>query len=67
MMNTTDYGDVLMIPDTVKVKDLGNFFEPLGSLAEMSEKYYWADKKMYDGQVYGIAHLGTIPRLLLRL
>ncbi len=60
MMNTTDYGDVLMIPDTVKVKDLGNFFEPLGSLAEMSEKYYWADKKMCDGQVYGIAHLGTI-------
>jgi len=60
MMNTTEYGDVLMIPDTVKVKDLGNFFEPLGTLAEMDAKYYWADKKMYDGQVYGIAHLGTV-------
>ena len=32
MMNTTEYGDVLMIPDTVKVEDLANFFEPLGSL-----------------------------------
>lgn len=35
MMNTTDYGDVLMIPDTVKVMDLGNFFEPLGTLEEL--------------------------------
>jgi len=46
MMNTTSYGDVLMIPDTVKVMDLGNFFEPLGTLDEMNERYYWADKKM---------------------
>lgn len=60
MMSTTDYGDVLMIPDTVKIKDLGNFFEPLGTYADMDAKYYWADKKMYDGQVYGIAHLGTV-------
>ena len=39
MMSTTDYGDVLMIPDTVKIKDLGNFFEPLGTLEEMDAKY----------------------------
>lgn len=60
MMNTTEYGDVLMIPDTVKLKDLSSFFEPLGTFDEMNEKYMWADKKMYDNTVYGIAHLGTI-------
>lgn len=60
MMNTTEYGDVLMIPDTVKLEDLSNFFEPLGTYDEMNEKYMWADKKMYDNTVYGIAHLGTI-------
>lgn len=60
MMNTTEYGDVLMIPDTVKLKDLSNFFEPLGTYEEMNAKYNWADKKMYDGTVYGIAHLGSI-------
>ncbi len=60
MMNTADYGDVLMIPDTVKIMDLGNFFEPLGTLEELDQKYYWADKKAYGGEVYGIAHLGTI-------
>lgn len=60
MMNTTEYGDVLMIPDTVKLEDLSNFFEPLGTYDELNEKYMWADKKMYDNTVYGIAHLGTI-------
>ena len=60
MMNTTEYGDVLMIPDTVKLEDLSNFFEPLGTYDEMNAKYMWADKKMYDNTVYGIAHLGII-------
>lgn len=60
MMNTTEYGDVLMIPDTVKVKDLPNFFEPLGTYEEIGEKYNWADRKMYNGTVYGIAHLGSV-------
>ena len=60
MMSTTDYGDVLMIPDTVKLADLGNFFEPLGSYDELSQTYNWANKKMYDGTVYGLAHMGTV-------
>lgn len=60
MMNTTEYGDVLMIPDTVKLADLGNYFEPLGSYDELKDTYRWADQKMYDGTVYGLAHLGSV-------
>ncbi len=60
MMNTKDYGDVLMIPDTVKLADLSNFFEPLGSYDELKDKYRWADKKMFDGTVYGLAHVGAV-------
>ena len=60
MMNTTDYGDVLFIPDTVKLTDLANFFEPLGSYDDYKDKYNWADAKMYDGTVYGIAHRGNV-------
>lgn len=60
MMNTTDYGDVLFIPDTVKLSDLANFFEPLGSYDEYKDKYNWADAKMYNGTVYGIAHRGNV-------
>lgn len=60
MMNTTDYGDVLFIPDTVKLSDLANFFEPLGSYDDYKDKYNWADAKMFDGTVYGIAHRGNV-------
>ncbi len=60
MMNTTNYGDVLMIPDTVKVSELGNFFEPLGTYDDLQKKYMWTDQKMYDGTVYGLAHLGSV-------
>ena len=60
MMNTTDYGDVLMIPDSVKIEDLSNFLEPLGTYDELKDKYNWIDKKMYDGNVYGIPHLGSV-------
>ncbi len=60
MMNTTEYGDVLMIPGTVKLADLGNFFEPLGTYDEMSQKYNWVNAKMYDNTVYGMPHLGSV-------
>ncbi len=60
MMNTTEYGDVLMIPGTVKIEELGNFFEPLGTYDELKDKYNWIDNKMYDGTVYGIPHLGSV-------
>lgn len=60
MMNTTEYGDVLMIPGTVKLADLGNFFEPLGTYDELSQKYNWVDAKMYDNTVYGLPIWGGV-------
>lgn len=64
MMSTKDYGDVLCIPDSVELKDLGNFFEPLGTYDELKETYRWTDKKMYDKNVYGIATGGTATGIL---
>lgn len=52
-MNTEEYGDVLMVPQ-ITVDQLPDFFEPLGSYDEMSEKYLFMHEKMYDGTVYGI-------------
>jgi raffinose/stachyose/melibiose transport system substrate-binding protein len=59
-MNTTDYGDVLLIPDTVPMDQLGNFFEPLGTVEELGQKYNFVTEKAYDGQVYGIAVTGNV-------
>lgn len=64
-MGTEDYGDVLMIPDEVEIKDLANFFEPIGKYDDLKDKYRWADKKMdSDKNVYGLAYGGTATGVL---
>ncbi|WP_124100795.1 ABC transporter substrate-binding protein [Ruminococcus sp. Marseille-P6503] len=64
-MGTEDYGDVLMIPDEVEIKDLSNFFEPLGTYDEFKDSYRWVNKKMdTDKNVYGLAYGGTATGVL---
>ena len=64
-MGTDDYGDVLMIPDDVELKDLSNFFEPIGTYDELSKKYRWVDRKMdSEKNVYGIAYGGNAVGIL---
>ena len=59
-MSTEDYGDVLLIPNTVKPSELPDFFEPLGSVEDLSETYrFVTSEQNYDGQVYGIAITGN--------
>jgi len=53
-MNTEQYGDVLLIPSTTSAKDLPDFFEPLGTVEELSETYRFVDEAAYDGISYGI-------------
>ncbi|MGM7719695.1 ABC transporter substrate-binding protein [Metabacillus sp. Hm71] len=53
-MNTQDYGDVLLIPTQVPIKDIPNFYEPLGKLEEMEKEYMGVEEKAVDGTVYGI-------------
>ncbi|MBW6437095.1 ABC transporter substrate-binding protein [Actinoplanes hulinensis] len=50
-----EYGDVLLIPNTVAVDQLGQFFEPLGTVGEMKARYRFTDEKAYDGKVYGLS------------
>ncbi|PRZ04825.1 carbohydrate ABC transporter substrate-binding protein (CUT1 family) [Isoptericola sp. CG 20/1183] len=54
-MNTADYGDVLLIPNSVTPDQLGTYFEPLGTVEELSEKYRLVEEKAYDGQGYGVS------------
>src|SRR3954453_16295931 len=58
-LNSTNYGDVLMIPAAVPVPDYPKFFAPLGAPAELSQKYRFIDKGTYNGQVYGVAINGN--------
>ena len=59
-MSTDDYGDVLLIPNSVKPADLPDFFEPLGSVDELAKTYrFVTSEQAYDGQSYGIAITGN--------
>ena len=55
-----EYADVLMIPDAIKLVELGDYFEPLGDFDTLNEKYNCVNQKMYDGTVYGLSHMCVI-------
>lgn len=61
-MQTTEYGDVLMIPDAVPSSAYSKYFEPFGTAEELSDKYQegYLYSKWYDGQVYGLAYMCTV-------
>lgn len=65
-MQTKEYGDVLMIPDAVPTKDFGSYFEPLGTVEDLSAKYQegYLYSKWYDGQVYGLAYMCTVQGII---
>ncbi|MCP3745648.1 extracellular solute-binding protein [Paenibacillus sp. FSL M7-0802] len=53
-MGTRDYGDVLLIPGSIPVEELPNFFEPLGTYEEMKNKYTGLEERTVDHNSYGI-------------
>ncbi|OJF10574.1 ABC transporter substrate-binding protein [Couchioplanes caeruleus subsp. caeruleus] len=58
-LGSGDYGDVLLIPNTVAVDQLSQFFAPLGSVDELKATYRFVDEKAYDGKVYGLSPGGV--------
>ena len=51
-MNTKQYGDLLMIPDTgFAISELPDFFEPLGTAKDMAAKYEFTTDKEFNGMV----------------
>lgn len=64
-MSTTDYGDVLLIPNTVAPSDLPDFFEPLGTVEELSQTYRFIESEQnFDGLSYGLAITGNANGLV---
>ena len=64
MMQSDNYGDVLMTPQALKQADLPNFFTSFGSYSELSQKYYWLENYSVDGQVYALPTGGTASGIL---
>ncbi len=59
-MNTKEYGDVLLIPNSVTDDLLPTFFEPLGAVDELKDRYRFVrSEKVLDGKVYGLSITGN--------
>ena len=59
-MNTTDYGDVLLIPPALTADKFADFLTPLGSAADLGKKYLFIPSEgTFNGTVYGIAVTGN--------
>jgi raffinose/stachyose/melibiose transport system substrate-binding protein len=58
-MNTKDYGDVLLIPNSITADQLPTYFEPLGAVDELKQKYRFLTEQAYQGKAYGIAITGN--------
>jgi ABC-type glycerol-3-phosphate transport system substrate-binding protein len=58
-LNSTNYGDVLLIPAQVTLADYPNFFASLGTPADLSAKYRFTSNSAVNGQVYGLAQNGN--------
>lgn len=58
-MNTSNYGDVLLIPNAIQRKDYPNFFVSLGTPADLSKKYRYTANATVGGNVYGVADFGN--------
>ena len=56
-MQTTEYGDVLSLPNSIQNADFANYFEPMGTVDELKTKYKedFLYAKQYEGTVYGLA------------
>jgi len=58
-LNSSNYGDVLLIPAALSRSDYPKFFASLGTQADLDAKYRFVANGTYNGQVYGIAQNGN--------
>ncbi|MDQ1645358.1 MAG: hypothetical protein QOJ50_1542 [Cryptosporangiaceae bacterium] len=58
-MNTSNYGDVLLIPNVIAKNSYPTFFAPLGSATSLAQKYRFTGKGEVNGSVYGLASFGA--------
>ena len=63
-LSTSDYGDVLGIPNSVAPKQLADYFVPLGKTEDLKTDYRFLAAKSYDGVQYGLALGGNANGLV---
>lgn len=58
-LTSNDWGDVCMIPTTIPLSELSDYFYAMCDLSEIEADYNFASNRAYDGKVYGIPSTGN--------
>ena len=58
-LTSNNWGDICMIPTTIPLPELGDYFYPMCDLSSIQDEYNFADNRAYDGKVYGIPSTGN--------
>jgi ABC-type glycerol-3-phosphate transport system substrate-binding protein len=63
-LSTPRWGDVCMIPTTIPLTELSNYFQPLGQLAALEKTYNFADNRANGGIVYGASSTNNVQGIV---
>ncbi|TVP96054.1 MAG: extracellular solute-binding protein [Acholeplasmatales bacterium] len=63
-LSGNDYGDVLLIPSSVRAQNLPFYFAPIGPLESLETSWRYVGQKAYEGLVYGLPTYGNVNGIL---
>ncbi|MDR1443569.1 MAG: ABC transporter substrate-binding protein [Treponema sp.] len=63
-ISTPRWGDICMIPTTIPLTELNNYFQPLGRTDVLSQTYNFADNRASAGLVYGISSTNNVQGIV---
>lgn len=58
-LTSNDWGDICMIPTTIPLPELSDYFYAMCDLSAIENDYNFADNRAYNGKVYGIPSTGN--------
>lgn len=58
-LTSNDWGDICMIPTTIPLTELENYFYPMCDLSAIEADYHFASNRAFGGKVYGIPSTGN--------
>jgi len=63
-ISTPDWGDACMIPTTVPLTELVNYFEPFGQTEVLERTYNFADNRAFGGITYGLPSTSNVQGIV---
>jgi ABC-type glycerol-3-phosphate transport system substrate-binding protein len=63
-ISTPDWGDACMIPTTVPLTELVNYFQPFGQTDVLAKTYNFADNRAFGGITYGLPSTSNVQGIV---